>query len=279
MRRWRIGAWALAAHLVLAPCAFAQETPAAGAGHEGESGDASAQPQPPVVTPPVPVDQPFKRLFPNFWHDLTHFPSVDTAVVLGIGGVLSAAASQYDEKWTTHASAGGEDPAYTVGGAFGSGFVQFGIAVGAYAGGRLAHHDKTAHIGADLIRAQLLSGALTQSIKLVAQRERPTEGSATHSNANSFPSGHASATWTTATVLWRHLGWKVGAPASLLAAFTSASRLQQNDHYMSDVLFGAAIGIASGRTITVGHGERHFVVAPSPVAGGAAITMSFVGWQ
>jgi hypothetical protein len=71
----------------------------------------------------------------------------------------------------------------------------------------------------------------------------------------------------------------VGAPASLLAAFTSASRLQQNDHYMSDVLFGAAIGIASGRTITVGHGERQFVVAPSPVAGGAAITMSFVGWQ
>jgi len=275
MRSWRVGAWALATHLIVAPCAFAQEAPTAGTGHEGESGEAAAVP--PVDTPPVPVDQPFKRLLPNFWHDFTHFPSVDTAVVLGIGGVLSAAASQYDEKWTTHASAGGEDQAYTVGGAFGSGFVQFGIAVGTYAGGRFAHHDKTAHIGADLIRAQLLSGALTQSIKLIAQRERPTEGNETHSNTNSFPSGHASATWTTATVLWRHLGWKVGAPASLVAAFASASRLQQNDHYMSDVLFGAAIGVASGRTITVGHGERKLVVAPTPVAGGAAITMAFVG--
>ena len=69
-------------------------------------------------------------------------------------------------------------------------------------------------------------------------------------------------------------GWKAGVPASALASFASASRLQQNAHYMSDIIFGAALGIASARTVTFGHGERQVIVAPTPVAGGAAITFT-----
>jgi hypothetical protein len=215
-------------------------------------------------------------LLPNFWHDLTHFPSFDTLIVLGIGGVMSGAAANYDEKWTRHASAGGEDPAYTAGGALGAGYTQVGIAVGTYAFGRLAGHEKTAHVGADLIRAQLLSGVITHSVKLITQRARPTGEQESSTDTYSFPSAHSSASWTTATVLWRHLGWKVGVPASLVASFASASRLQQKAHYMSDVLFGAAIGVASGRTVTIGHGERRVVVAPTPVAGGGAIMFTLV---
>ena len=75
-------------------------------------------------------------------------------------------------------------------------------------------------------------------------------------------------------MLWRHLGWKVGLPASTLAAYASASRIQQNAHYMSDVLFGAALGIASARTVTIGHGARRVVVAPVPMAGGGALTFT-----
>ena len=75
-------------------------------------------------------------------------------------------------------------------------------------------------------------------------------------------------------MLWRHLGWKAGAPASLLAAYISAARLQQNAHYMSDVLFGAALGIASARTVTIGHGDRKIAVSATPVARGAALTFT-----
>ena len=92
----------------------------------------------------------------------------------------------------------------------------------------------------------------------------------------SFPSGHASGSFATATVLWRHLGWKVGVPSSLLALFASASRLQQNEHYLSDALIGASIGIAGGRTVTMGHGRHGLIVAPVPVAGGAAVTFTLV---
>jgi hypothetical protein len=277
MQCWRIGVFALAVHLALAPQALAQEAPPAGPGNDGESEQATsggtAAPAP-TSPPQVPLDQPFKRVLPNFWHDITHFPTVDTAIVVGIGGALSAIAAKNDQYLTQHASAGGEDTAYTAGGAFGSGFTQFGIAAGAYAIGRLTHQERTAHIGADLIRAQILSAVITRSVKLIAQRERPT--TETEGNTDSFPSGHASAAWTTTTVLWRHFGWKVGVPASLVASFASASRLQQNDHYMSDVLFGAAIGVAVGRTVTFGHGERQIIVAPTPVAGGAAITFTLL---
>ena len=275
-----IVAFTLSAVLFIAPCARAQDTPPAGPESDGDNEQATSSgtppPPAPVLTPPVALDQPFKRLLPNFWHDLTHFPSLDTAVVIGIGAVFAGAAVNYDEKWTLHASAGGEDPAYTAGGAWGSGFTQFGIAVGTYAIGRVAHHEKAAHVGSDLIRSQLLSGVITHSIKLATQRARPTGEQDSSTDTHSFPSGHASSSWTTATVLWRHLGWKVGVPASVLASFASASRLQQNAHYASDILFGAAIGVASGRTVTFGHGERRIVVAPTPVAGGGAIMCTLV---
>lgn len=276
MLRRRSGTLALIAILALPPAALAQEQAPGGAVNEpaDDQVTTSGTPVTPPVNPPAPVDQPFKRMLPNFWHDITHFPSLDTGIVLGIGGALAATASQYDEKWTAHASAGGEDQIFTAGGGLGSGGTQLGIAVGAYAVGRLAHQDRMAHVGADLIRAQLVSGVITHSLKLITRRERPAGPEDTVTASTSFPSGHSSATWTTATVLWRHLGWKVGIPASLLASFASASRLQQNAHYMSDVLFGAAIGVASGRTVTFRHGERQISVAPTPVAGGAAITFT-----
>ena len=39
-------------------------------------------------------------------------------------------------------------------------------------------------------------------------------------------------------------------------------------HYLSDVAFGAAIGIMAGRTVTIGH-ERKFTVTPIASTDGA----------
>ena len=70
----------------------------------------------------------------------------------------------------------------------------------------------------------------------------------------SYPSGHTSGTFASATVLKRHFGWKVGIPAFSVASYVGASRLALNRHYLSDVVFRAAIGIAAGRTITFSRG-------------------------
>ena len=97
---------------------------------------------------------------------------------------------------------------------------------------------------------------LTQGIKLSVGRERPDGG------RFSFPSGHTSSTFATAAVLHRYYGWRVGIPAYGFATFIGGSRLQENRHYPSDVIFGAAIGLVAGRTVTIGRGEASFALVP-----------------
>jgi hypothetical protein len=237
---------------------------------------APAEAQGPPIPSSIPEekDRPFRNILPNFWNDLRRLPSAQTAVVLGVGGLLSAVAYQNDEYFTTQAAAGGTDQIFAVGDQVGEAYTQAGIALGTFVVGRLAKQEKVAHVGSDLIRAQLLTAVLTHALKAVTSRERPTGERDGSTQTYSFPSGHASASFTTATVLWRHLGWKVGLPASTLAAYASASRIQQNAHYVSDILFGAALGIASARTVTIGHGERRVAVAPVPITGGAALTFT-----
>ena len=90
----------------------------------------------------------------------------------------------------------------------GSVYVQAGTAVGLYVIGRymLPHADgepktnKVSHLGFDMLRALIVSQAFTQGIKYAVRRDRPT------GECCAFPSGHASATFATASVLERHLG-------------------------------------------------------------------------
>ena len=48
-------------------------------------------------------------------------------------------------------------------------------------------------------------------------------------------------------------------------------RLTDNRHYLSDVLFGAALGMASGWTVVGRHGRETFTMYPVPVKGGVAL--------
>ena len=148
--------------------------------------------------------------------------------------------------------------------------MQFGGAWAAYSIGRAIGSQRTAIVGADLVRAQLVNTVFTQGLKLTVNRTRPD------GEPWSFPSGHSSGTFANATVLQRHFGWKVGAPAYAFATYVAASRLQANRHFASDVIFGAAIGIVSGRAVTVGRGENRFAIAPMGVRGGAGVSFTRV---
>ena len=75
-------------------------------------------------------------------------------------------------------------------------------------------------------------------------RERP-DGS----DHQSFPSGHASVTFATATVIERHLGWRKAVLGYAIASYVAMSRIHDNQHYLSDVVFGAAVGTIAGRTV------------------------------
>src|SRR5204862_4005372 len=73
------------------------------------------------------------------------------------------------------------------------------------------------------------------------RRERP-DGS----GRNSFPSGHAADTFAFATALERHLNWKYFVPAYVFSSDVAISRLPANRHWLSDAVFGSAVGIIAG---------------------------------
>ena len=61
--------------------------------------------------------------------------------------------------------------------------------------------------------------------------------------AHSFPSGHTSMAFSGASFLQRRYGWQYGIPAYAAASFVGWSRIESDNHYLKDVLAGAAIGI------------------------------------
>jgi membrane-associated phospholipid phosphatase len=213
---------------------------------------------------PANPRRPVWAVFKDIAVDFSRVPSYDTAVVLGVGGGLAVLAHPLDhdvnarlvgDPWVAHAF----EPGKTVG----YGLVQGAVATAVYAWGKASESPRVVHTGVDLLRAQILTAGLTYGIKAAVRRERP-DGS-----GYSFPSGHASVTFATATVLQRHFGWK-GALAYPLAAYVAASRLHENRHHLSDVIFGAAVGAVAGRTVTR-HGRHTWTVAAAPLRQGVFI--------
>ncbi len=88
------------------------------------------------------------------------------------------------------------------------------------------------------------SGSVAASVlKAVVGRPRP------HGSSGSFPSGHATAAFAVAFVLARRFP-RFRILAYFGAAVISATRVLLNKHYVSDVLAGAALGLAIGAAST-----------------------------
>ena len=254
----------IATLLVAARPAFSQTEPER-LSPLGSKADATAS----AATVPLPE---FSKLFSDIVGDFRHLPSRDTAVLLGIGAGAAVAGHRADVSSSRAlSSSNGLHEALESGQTIGGMPFQLGVAVAAYAIGRQAGSSRATKVGAELIRAQVLSEATTYAIKAVANRTRPD------GTARSFPSGHSSSAFASATVLQRNFGWKIGIPAYAVATYVAASRIQMERHYLSDVIFGAAMGIAAGRTVTVGRGSARFAMAPLVVPGGGAIGFDWAG--
>ncbi len=64
-----------------------------------------------------------------------------------------------------------------------------------------------------------------------------------------------------------HLGWKYSVIGYAIAGYVAASRLHDNDHWLSDVVFGSATGTIAGRTV-VHHARDYWAFTPTPLPGG-----------
>jgi len=96
-----------------------------------------------------------------------------------------------------------------------------------------------------------VDGVLTYSLKHFVGRPRPYVTYSdiipyTTETSNSFPSGHTSLAFTTATALsLKYPKWYVIVPSYLWACSVGYSRMNLGMHYPSDVLAGALLGAGS----------------------------------
>ena len=149
---------------------------------------------------PANPRRPVWAVFPDIGRDFSHLASVDTAKVLAIGGAAAAMVHPLDTEMNPRLVG---DPwvedAFAPGKLIGYGLVQGGVAVATYAWGRKTKAPKVVHIGVDLLRRGDPQAGLTYGVKAAVRR-----GPSGMAPGYSLPSGHASVTFASATVLQRH---------------------------------------------------------------------------
>jgi hypothetical protein len=202
-------------------------------------------------------------------HDFVRLGSMPSIAVLAAGGGAAFAVHPADSR-AVHSLSGSRvtEESLDAGATLGGAAVQIGIAGGLYGLGLASHNGAVAEVGSALVETQLVQSAMTQGLKFAVDRTRPNGGH------HSFPSGHTAASFTTADVVLQRFGWRAGAAAYIAAAYVGASRIADRQHYLSDTVFGAAIGIASARTFSGSFGHTAVRVTAVPLPGGAAIAVS-----
>lgn len=156
----------------------------------------------------------------------------------------------------------------------GQGYTHVAIDLGFYCWGKLGNNERALRVSKALMKGLIINALATQGLKYTIRRKRPA-GDA----RNSFPSGHTSNAFLTATVIsgmydWN---WKVTIPLYLTASFVGASRLERGSHWLSDVTFGAVLGTVIGLATSNNHKkENDQGLQVTPIIGnGRRITLLF----
>jgi len=111
-------------------------------------------------------------------------------------------------------------------------------------GGMYWHYKSTQHAQsyqrAELMfKTSLYAGMTTTILKRVVNQRRPDKG-----DHLSFPSGHTTTAFAFAAVIGIEHDIYASVAAYTLATVVAVSRMQDNVHYLHDVVFGATLGIS-----------------------------------
>ena len=130
-----------------------------------------------------------------------------------------------------------------------------------YIYGNIKNAERAEAVALNGVKAYIISGVFAQIIKQISHRHRPYQdvlpdpknwdGPFSDIKYTSFPSAHTMTAFSIATVLastYKDKKW-VAILSYSLAGFTGLSRLNDDEHWASDVFVGAVLGIAIGKTI------------------------------
>ena len=253
----------------------------------------SVQPAPPAA--PAEVSAPAERpgpslsLFPELKRDAVHIATApfhwegsDWAKFgLGVAAVGGAVLLDQDLRHAVDRNSSGSlrGIANTVA-PFGSEY-SFGVLGAFFLGGKFLKNEKALSVAEDGLASSLIAaGVISPILKVAIGRDRPSQTDSTFARGGmSFPSGHATQAFAVASVIAAHYDspW-VKAAAYGLAGLVGLARMEQGEHYASDVLAGALIGTAVGNAVVRFHNSERLRIsfAPSmnPRARGVALTLS-----
>lgn len=160
----------------------------------------------------------------------------------------------------------------------------------AYGSGWLFGDSKLRQTAVMAAEAYFHNGIFTYIGKLAFARQRPFVDGTDHwhffpyslqghdpsaTAYQSFPSGHTSGIWAIATVFakqYRDTKW-VPVLAYSAATLTGISRVTENKHWLSDVIFGAALGYGIGNFVVKRNRNTNFTLFPTYWDNSVSLTM------
>ena len=128
----------------------------------------------------------------------------------------------------------------------------FAMAGAWYLAGQQVQDAKTYEVGKTLFSALIINGVSTSFLKVCASTDGPND------EPHAWPSGHTSSAVTVAAVMYESYGPLVGVPLYGVAGMVGLARLDDREHHLSDVVFGAAMGMVIGHTVASGRRPQIF---------------------
>jgi membrane-associated phospholipid phosphatase len=196
------------------------------------------------------------------------FSPRDWGIALGSVGLCAALIPMADESVRAFAQSSFPrtsftDGAATLGRLYGELWMGAGVGASVYVAGLALGDEHTRVTGRIVIESLAFSGALTLAIKFLAGRSRPFTNDGAYAFApgqiaderTAFSSGHTAVAFTVSAALAERVGnpW-IGAGFYALASLTGLSRIYHDEHWLSDVVLGGAIGAGAG--LLAAHCER-----------------------
>lgn len=202
------------------------------------------------------------RSFPkDFYGDVKSVVNFQSAALMGIGGGISGiSAANWDADVASDTMKhgrrwGGANNSLDVAG---HPATHLGVTSAIYAASLISDDARAHEFSRAAIHALLLTDASVLALKVLFDSERP------NGEGYGFPSGHTASSFALAAVIEEQHGRIAGLTAYTAAGLVGWHRIDDRKHDLSDVLFGAALGLAIGKSVGRNHllGAANCQLAP-----------------
>ncbi len=138
--------------------------------------------------------------------------------------------------------------------------VQIPALAGLYAYSLWDQNEPLHDLSGALIGAYGVTTTTTTLIKVAVNTDRPSNDF--NDGKYGFPSYHTASSFALASVLDEYYGHEAGLPAYILAGVIGWTRIDERDHDLSDVVFGAVLGTVIGKSVARHHLDSKVDVLP-----------------